>query len=68
MSILSRLTLSTVILGSLAAPVMAQTTKPVVKHHAPVSHHVIKAKPVAATTPATPAPATTVPVVPAPAK
>ena len=67
MSLISRLALSTVLLGSLAAPVMAQTTTHAVKHRATVTHHVTKAKPVAATTPATTTPATPAPAAATPA-
>jgi hypothetical protein len=72
MNAFARLILSAGLVAGIAVPAMAQTTSHVVKHRAPVAHHVAKASPVAATAPApvkpvavTAAPLAAKPVVPA---
>ena len=71
MNAFARIVLSAGLVAGMAVPVMAQTTSHhVVKHRAPVAHHVTKASPVAATAPAvvtapatTPAPVMSVPAI-----
>jgi hypothetical protein len=60
MNLFARLILSAGLVAGMAVPAMAQTTSHVVKHRAPIAHHVAKASPVAAT----PAPAAAKPVAP----